>query len=71
MSLEAKKLGLIERFMKLKHEQTILKLEAYMTDLEMNARADTSEQDISHGKTRTYSDFSNEVSQWLKNKNLK
>jgi hypothetical protein len=61
MSLEAKKLSLIERFMKLKQERSILKLEAVMTEIEMNARADASEQIILKGDTRSYDDFSKEV----------
>jgi hypothetical protein len=71
MSLEAKKLNLIERFMKLNQEHSILKLEAVITEIELNARADASEQDIKQGKKRSYDDFSNEVKQWLKNKNIK
>lgn len=61
MSLEAKKLSLIERFMKLKQEGSILKLEAVLTEIEMNARADASEQNILKGETRSYDDFSKEV----------
>jgi hypothetical protein len=61
MSLEAKKMSLIERFMKLKQERSILKLEAVMTEIEMNARADASEQIILKGDTRSYDDFSKEV----------
>jgi hypothetical protein len=61
MSLEAKKLSLIERFMKLKQEGSILKLEAVLTEIEMNARADASEQNILKGQTRSYDEFSKEV----------
>jgi hypothetical protein len=61
MSLEAKKLSLIERFMKLKQERSILKLEAVLTEIEMNARADASEQNILKGETRSYDEFSKEV----------
>lgn len=71
MSLEAKKLSLIERFMKLKQEGSILKLEAVLTEIEMNARADASEQNILKGETRSYDEFSKEVQQWLNNKNIK
>jgi hypothetical protein len=71
MSLEAKKLSLIERFMKLKQERSILKLEAVMTEIELNARAEASEEDIKRGEIRSYDEFSKEVQQWLKNKNIK
>lgn len=67
MSLEAKKLGLIERFMKLKQEHSILRLEAVMTEIEINARADASQEDIAQGKIRSYDDFSTEVIKWVKN----
>lgn len=71
MSLEAKKLSLIERFMKLKQERSILKLEAVMTEIELNARAEASEEDIKRGEIRSYDEFSKEVQQLLKNKNIK
>lgn len=71
MSLEAKKLSLIERFMKLKQEHSILRLEAVITEIELNTRADSSQEDIEQGKTRTYDDFSKDVKQWLKNKPTK
>lgn len=71
MSLEAKKLHLIERFMKLKQERSILKLEEVITEIELNARTDASEQDIQEGNTRSYDEFSNDVKQWLQRKNSK
>lgn len=71
MSLEAKKLSLIERFMKLKQERSILKLEAVMTEIELNARAEASEEDIKRGEIRSYDEFSKVVQQWLNNKNIK
>lgn len=71
MNIETKKLNLIERFMKLKQEKSILKLEALITEIEMNARAEDSAKDLENGKSRSYDDFSNEVRQWLKNKNTK
>ena len=71
MSLEAKKLSLIERFMKLKQERSILRLEAVITEIELNARADSSEEDIEQGKIRSYDEFSKDVKQWLKNKAIK
>ncbi len=68
MSLEAKKINLIERFMRLKQEHSILKLESVIAELEMNARADSSKEDIEYGQARSYDDFSKEVKKWLKNK---
>lgn len=71
MSLEAKKLSLIERFMKLKQERSILRLEAVITEIELNTRADSSAEDIEQGKIRSYDEFSKDVKQWLKNKAIK
>ena len=71
MNLEAKKLNLIERFMKLKQEQSILKLEVAITEIELNARADSSQQDIEKGNVRSYDDFSNEVKQWIQKRATK
>lgn len=71
MSLEAKKLNLIERFMKIKQEHSLLKLESVITEIEMNARADASQKDIEQGRVHSYDDFNQEVKQWLKNKTIK
>ena len=71
MNLEEKKLKLIERFMKLKQQSSILKLEAAMTEIELSSRADASAEDIAKGNIRTYDEFSSEVKQWLKNKTTK
>jgi hypothetical protein len=71
MNLEAKKLNLIERFMKLKKEGSILRLEAVITEIELNARADASEEDIQNGKIQSYDDFSREVKQWIERKDIK
>ena len=71
MNLEAKKLNLIERFMKLQQEQSILKLEVAITEIELNARADSSQQDIEKGNVRSYDDFSNEVKQWIQKRATK
>lgn len=71
MSLEAKKLNLIERFMKIKHEHSIIRLESVISEIEMNTRADISQKDIEQGKIRSYDDFNKEVKQWLKSKAIK
>jgi hypothetical protein len=71
MNIEAKKLNLIERFMKLKQEQSIFKFEVLLTELEMDARAEASRKDIEKGNIRSYDNFSSEVKQWLKSKTTK
>lgn len=71
MSLEAKKLSLIERFMKIKQESSIVQLETAITEIELNARATASEEDIELGKTRSFDNFTEEVKRWMKNKPTK
>ncbi|MCC6701770.1 MAG: hypothetical protein IT221_09615 [Fluviicola sp.] len=57
--------------MKFNQERTILQLEEAITAIEINARAENSENDIEQGNTRLYADFSNEVKQWIQNKTSK
>lgn len=71
MNIEAKKLNLIERFMKLNQDKSIFKFEALLIELEMKARAESSKKDIEFGNIRLYDNFSNDVKQWLKNKTTK
>ena len=71
MNLEAKKLNLIERFMKFNQERSILQLEEAITEIEINARAEESEKDIEERRVRSYSDFSDEVKEWIKSKAIK
>lgn len=68
MSLDSKKLSLIERFMKFKEERSILQLENAITEIELNNRAEESEKDISTGRTRSYDDFQAEVKKWISSK---
>ena len=68
MNLEAKKLSLIERFMKFREETSIRQLEIAITEIEMNTRAEASEEDIAEGRTRSYDEFSKDVKEWLKEK---
>jgi hypothetical protein len=71
MNIEAKKLNLIERIMRIKQVATIDKFESLLTDLELQARAETSLGQIQNNEGRSYESFSNEVEQWLKDKNSK
>jgi hypothetical protein len=70
MSLEAKKLNLIARFMALEKETSILRVEEILTEIELHARADASEEAIKNGQVRSYDDFSKDVKQWLTTKNI-
>lgn len=71
MNLESKKLNLIERFMKFNQERSILQLEAAITEIEINTRAELSEQDIEEGRVRSYDDFSKELKEWIQSKATK
>jgi hypothetical protein len=71
MNIEAKKLSLIERFMKFRNETSIHQLELAITEIEMNVRAEASEKDILEKNTRSYDDFSKDVTTWLKDKSSK
>jgi hypothetical protein len=71
MNIETKKLNLIERIMRIKQVATIDKFESLITDLELQARTETSLRQIQNKEVRSYESFSNEVKQWLKDKNSK
>ncbi|MBU3659639.1 MAG: hypothetical protein FGM14_07225 [Flavobacteriales bacterium] len=71
MNIETKKLNLIERIMRIKQVATIDKFETLITDLELQARTETSLSQIQNNEVRSYESFSNEVEQWLKEKNSK
>ena len=71
MNIETKKLNLIERIMRIKQVATIDKFESLITDLELQARTETSLSQIQNNEVRSYESFSNEVEQWLKEKNSK
>lgn len=71
MNIETKKLNLIERIMRIKQVATIDKFESLITDLELQARTETSLRQIQNNEVRSYESFSNEVEQWLKEKNSK
>jgi hypothetical protein len=71
MNIETKKLNLIERIMRIKQVATIDKFESLITDLELQARTETSLLQIQNNEGRSYESFSNDVKQWLKEKNSK
>lgn len=71
MNIETKKLNLIERIMRIKQVATIDKFETLITDLELQARTETSLRQIQNNEVRSYESFSNEVEQWLREKNSK
>jgi hypothetical protein len=71
MNIETKKLNLIERIMRIKQVATIDKFESLITDLELQARTETSLRQIQNNEVRSYESFSNEVERWMKDKNSK
>lgn len=70
MNLEAKKLDLIARFMAIKKEDAISRVEEILNEIELNARAEASEESIKNGEVRSYEDFSKQVKQWLTSKSI-
>lgn len=68
MNIDAKKLKLIERFMNLRDESALNKLELAISQIEMDVRVQASEDDIINEKTRSYEAFSKEVKMWIKEK---
>jgi len=68
MNIEAQKLKIIERFMKLKEESAIQEMELAITRIEMNNRADNSIKDIRQGKVRSLEEFSSEIKKWIETK---
>lgn len=68
MNIDAKKLKLIERFMNLRDESALNKLELAISQIEMDVRVQASEDDVINEKTRSYEAFSKEVKMWIKEK---
>ncbi len=68
MNIEARKLKLIERFMKFQDESDIIQLDKALSEIEIQIRAKASEKDILEGKTRTYERFSKDVKTWLQHR---
>lgn len=68
MNIEARKLKLIERFMKFQDESDIIQLDKALSEIEIQIRAKASETDFLEGKTRTYERFSKDVKAWLQHR---
>jgi hypothetical protein len=68
MNVEAKKLDLIERFMKFRDESAIREMEKAISKIEMNTRADASIDDVQKNNVRSYDEFSQEINLWMMNR---
>lgn len=68
MNIEAKKLNLIERFMKFRDEEDIKQLDNALSEIEIQMRAKVSEADVSKGNTRSYERFSRDIKAWLQHR---
>ena len=68
MNIEARKLNLIERFMKFQDEEDIIQLDNALSEIEIQIRAKASESDILKGNTRSYEHFSRDVNSWLQHR---
>ncbi len=64
-NLEARKLSLIERFMKFRQESAIDQLEIAMTQIEMNSRLEASWEDVENDRVRSYESFSKDIQEWI------
>lgn len=68
MDIQAKKLSLIERLMKIREAATLQLFEDLLIQVEMDDRAETSINDIKEGRVKPYSQFKAEAKEWIKNR---
>ena len=68
MSIETKKLGLIERLMQIKEEGILKQYENLLKQAHLQYRAEESIKAIEDGQTITLSVFKTENEEWLNNK---
>lgn len=71
MSIETKKLGLIERLMQINEEEILQQYESLLKQAHLQYRAETSIKAIEEGQTITLSTFQANNKKWLSNKSSK
>ena len=71
MSIETKKLGLIERLMQIKEEGILKQYENLLKQAHLQYRAEESIKAIEDGQTVTFSVFKTENEEWLNNSTTK
>ena len=67
MSVEAKKLNVIERLILIRRESTLDRVVELLEQEEMQARTEESLQAIEQGETMTMTEFRNRSKQWFQN----
>jgi len=71
MSIETKKLGLIEKLMQIKEEGILKQYETLLKQAHLQYRAEESIKAIEDGQTVTLSVFKTENEEWLNNSTTK
>lgn len=71
MGIEAKKLDIIERLMKVRKEDVLKKYEQLLIEAQLLTRTEESMQAIENGQTVTLKNFSKGNKEWMKSKNIR
>lgn len=66
MELSDKKLSVIERLMKVKHESTLNEIEKILIQTELESRAKASSEAIENNDTISLDEFSKKNQSWLR-----
>lgn len=68
MRIKERKLQLIQRCMDINDEAKLRKIEDVVRNVELDRRAQASEEDIRYGKVDDYNRFSDDIKLWMKEK---
>ena len=68
MGIEERKLRLIQQFMDVKNDEELGKIEEVLSEIELNRRARSSEQDIENGRLDDFEKFRDDMKKWMKEK---
>lgn len=68
MGLEERKLRLIQQFIKVKSDKELEKIEEVLSEIELNRRVGSSEQDIENGGLDDFEKFRDDMKKWMKEK---
>ena len=71
MGIEAKKLDIIERLMKVRKEDVLKKYEQLLIEAQLFTRTEESMQAIENGQTVTLENFSKGNKGWVKSKSIR
>tara|TARA_R110002050_G_scaffold200492_1_gene335369 strand:+ start:28563 stop:28811 length:249 start_codon:yes stop_codon:yes gene_type:complete len=70
MGIEAKKLDIIARLMKVRKEDVLKKYEQLLIEAQLFTRTEESMQAIENGQTVTLENFSKGNKEWMESKNI-